>query len=573
MKDRNAILLRVLVASVVLGFPEILHAAAIDVTESGESPIELAAFILGGIGIFLIGISMAGAALRKMTGGSFHKLVARVGDNAVGAMMSGIMLGFMTQSGKAAAFILSDFVQAGMLKVGRAAPIVFWANAGCSLIVFASLVSLKVLALVVLGVTALGITFHVPRRLVQGYSAVFGLAMIMYGLYLIKSGASGFAAEPWAAPLLDYLHDRSLHNQYIAAFLIGMVMTLLVQSNLAISMIAIALAGTQLFELPETAMVIYGAQAGAGILTYLFSFHSRGRARQVVMTQIAFDAIATLVFVAMFYAEVLFGVPFIMAAARSIAANTGNQALVLTLLFQFGAAALLIAMKAPLLRKIDQLFPPSAAEVLSQPEYLRRNISDSPESAMMLIEREQSRLLARLPQYLQFVRDEAPPPEAHHPAAYHEAFKQIASDISTTLADISSRSLSDEDTNQLMRVARLEEQLVNLEDIVYRLSEKLLSHERDSKAGELGRSIMESVDFIIMTAIDAIETREAGEIDTLEMLTQDRSVMMAKIRNDYFESHEQLSSRDRDFVLDVTFLFENAVHTLNRYTHLLRAIS
>jgi phosphate:Na+ symporter len=323
--------------------------AAVELKKAKEAPIELVAFVLGGIGIFLIGIHFAGDHLRKMTGGSFQSLVSRVSGHPAGVLMSGISLGFMTQSGKAAAFILSDFVMAGMMKVRQAAPILFWANAGCSLIVFASMVSLKVLALFVLGLTALGITFHVPKRLVQGYGALFGLAMIMYGLYLVKTGAAGFAGAPWVAPLL-----QSLHDHYMIAFLIGLILTLLVQSNLAIIMIAIALAASGLFELEETAMVMYGAQAGTGILTWIFSFHAHGRARQVVVTQIAFDIIATLTFVVLFYTEILTGLPMISALARTLSAETGTQAVYVALIFQFGSAGISVLIRRPVLGKCSR---------------------------------------------------------------------------------------------------------------------------------------------------------------------------------------------------------------------------
>jgi phosphate:Na+ symporter len=185
--------IRKLVFGLSLAFVSSAVYAAVELKEASESPLELAAFVLGGIGIFLTGIHYAGSHLQKITGGSFQKLITKASGHPVGMLASGTTLGFMTQSGKAAAFILSDFVQAGMMQVRQAAPIVFWANAGCSLIVFASMVSLKVLALMVLGITALGSTFHFPKRFVNGYGALFGLAMIMYGLYLVKSGAAGFA--------------------------------------------------------------------------------------------------------------------------------------------------------------------------------------------------------------------------------------------------------------------------------------------------------------------------------------------------------------------------------------------
>ena len=553
-----------LVVTAITFIPDVLF-AAVELKEVSESPLELGAYVLGGIGIFLIGIHYAGSHLRQITGGSFQNFVSKLSGHPAGMFFSGASLGFMTQSGKAAAFILSDFVQAEMMKVRQAAPIVFWANAGCSLIVFASMVSLKVLALIILGVTALGITFHVPKRLVNGYAALFGLAMIMYGLYLVKTGAAGYAAAGWVGPIL-----QSIHEHYTVAFVVGLVLTLLVQSNLAIIMIVIAFAASGLFSLEESAMSMYGAQAGTGILTYVFSFHAHGRARQVVATQIAYDVVATVVFVALFYVELTFGAPLVMGTAKALSGEVGTQAVYVALIFQFAAAGIMVLIRNPILEKIREWFPPSAAEVLSKANYLREHAADSPETALLLIEKEQFRLLERLPKYIEYVR-EGPGDGRHPPAAYHEAFGQISRRIGETLSTVSGHSLNQAVSDQLILMTKLEEQLVTLESIVNRLTTQLLDPHESPRATELGRNIMESVDFMILTAIDALESQDAGEIAMLEMLTQDRSDMMTKIRHSYFESEKDLSQQDRNFVLDITILLENAVHTLGRYGHLLRA--
>ena len=539
--------------------------AAVELKEVSESPVELAAFVLGGIGIFLIGIHFAGTHLQKITGGSFQKLITKVSGHHFGMFAAGATLGFMTQSGKAAAFILSDFVQAGMMKVRQAAPMVFWGNAGCSLIVFASMVSLKVLALFILGITALGITFHIPKRLVNGYGALFGLAMIMYGLYLVKTGAAGYAGTELAGQLI-----QNIHEHYMIAFVLGLLLTLLVQSNLAIIMIAIAFAASGLFDLEETAMAMYGAQAGTGLLTYVFSFHAHGRARQVVVTQIAFDAVATIVFILLFYIELLSGLPLVFGIVRQLSDNVGSQAVYVALIFQFGAASIMVLIRRPIVERIHVLFPPSAAEVLSKEQFLHERAADSPETALMLIEKEQNRLLERLPNYIEYVREESGR-DGHHPDAYHEAFSHISGRIGEMLSKISGHGLNHATSDELIRVTKLEEQLVTLEGIVHRLATQMLGEHESPRAGTLGRNIMESIDFMILTAIDAIESKDSDEIETLEMLTQDRSAMMTKIRHNYFESERDLSNKDRNFILDITILFENAVHTLGRYGQLLRS--
>jgi phosphate:Na+ symporter len=540
--------------------------AAIVLEASDRSLWEFFSLVLGGIGIFLVGIHHAGSHLQKISGGTFKILITRMSENRMGVFIWGMLLGFITQSGKAAAFILSDFVQADMIKVRHCFPIVFWGNVGCSLIVFASMLSIQMLALIVLGITALGSTFSFPKRMVNTYNTLFGLAMIMYGLYLVKSGAAGFASYEQVHSWIEYLAGYPLFS-----FLTGLILTLLVQSNLAIMMIAIALGAAGLLTLEECAMVMYGAQAGTGLLTYVFSFHTKGRARQVVAAQIAFDGIATAAFVCLFYIEWLSDFPLIIAAARSVSTEVGTQAVALALIFQFCAALILVAIRTPVFDFIEKKFPPSEVEILSELAYLHKNASDSPETGLILARKEQVRLLERLPLYIDFVRDGSTASESKSPAAYHDAFLDISSIIGDTLSSISSHSLNTTDSDHLILATKLLEQLIMLEEIVFKLTKDMQRDNLEPKAMELGRNIMESLDFMILTAIDAIQTSDGSEIDTLAILTQDRTEMMSRIRHSYFNSEAEFSGADRNFILDVTILLENAVHTLARYGTLLKA--
>ena len=257
----NAIRIKkfLVVISLCLGtalYPEALL-AAIKLENTNQPAGELFALIFGGAGIFLVGIHFAGDYLQQMTSGAVSEIITRVSKNRVGMFLWGLFLGFFTQSGKATAFILSDFVQAGLMKPRQAAPMVYWGNAGSSLIAFVSMLSVKIFALLLLGVTAFGLTFHYPKRLVQGYGAMFGLGMIMFGLFLVKNGAAGFAAMEEVSSLVQFIHGN-----YTLCFVVGLILTLVVQSNIAIMLISIAMATAGLFGLEETAMGIFGAQAG-----------------------------------------------------------------------------------------------------------------------------------------------------------------------------------------------------------------------------------------------------------------------------------------------------------------------
>ena len=546
----------------LLALPSAWGAITLESTDQPAS--ELFALILGGAGIFLVGIHFAGDYLQQMTSGTIREIVTRVARNRVGMFLWGLFLGFFTQSGKATAFILSDFVQAGLMKPRQAAPMVYWGNAGSSLIAFVSMLSVKIFALVLLGITAFGLTFHYPKRLVQGYGAMFGLGMIMFGLFLVKNGAAGFAAMDEVSSLVQFIHGN-----YLLCFLAGLVLTLVVQSNIAIMLIGIAMATAGLFGLEETAMVIFGAQAGTGILTWIFSSHSKGSAREVVITQISFDIVATAVFVVLFYLEHWLGLPLLMAAARAVSESISGQAIFVALAFQFAAAGLLVLLRNPVFNYIETRFPPSATEVLSETKFLHKNAADSPETGLLLIEKEQGRLLERLPLYIDALREESAG-KKESPANYHAAFIEISGKINETLSEVSRLGLNTANSDELIRVTKMQEQLRRFEDIVFQLTTQMARQDISAKARELGNVIMESADFIMLTAIDAIESREEGEIDTLETLTQDRSALMTKMRHNYFDSEQDLSDADRNFVLDVTILFENVVQTLARYGTLLK---
>jgi phosphate:Na+ symporter len=541
-------------------------ALAAPAKSGGAPPVENFALVLGGIGIFLIGIHFAGEHLQKVTGQTFRDIIGRLSTNQLGVLSWGLVLGFLTQSGKATAFILSDFVHAGMVKARQSINIVFWGNAGSSLIVFASMLSVKVFALCLLGVTALGITFDIPKRLAQAYGAFFGLAMIMFGLYLVKSGATGFAAHPSVPYYMDIFGSF-----LIFSFVLGLVLTLIVQSNIAIMMIMIAMASSGLLSLPQAFVAILGAQLASGILTYIFSFHSHGIARQTVMSQIAFDVTATSVFLALFLVEYVIGIPLGLSFVRGLTNDVGTQTMFAALMLQFSGAIILVVIRKPVFDLIEKKYPPTAVEVLSHPEFLSEREIDSPETALLLVEKEQIQLLNRLPAYLEYVRNEEARPGLDTPTAHHQAFKEISALVSSTLSEISAYSLNQTSSDLLIKTTKIQEQLVRLEDSVFHIADGILGHSQESKALRLGLNIMESVDFMMLTAIEAIESGDDAEIETLALLTQDKAELMAKLRHDYFDSETDLSQEERSFILDVTILFENAVQTLARYGVLLKS--
>lgn len=534
--------------------------AAIELKVDDRPLYELGALILGGIGIFLIGIHFAAEHLQHMAGGRFESWVGRLTANPAGLVVLGGALGFITQSGKAVAFILADLVKARLIESRRAALVIFWGNVGCSLIALASMVSLKVLALTVLGITALGLTFHVPKRLVHTYGALFGLAMIMFGLYLVKDGAAGIASAGWVPDFIE-----ALRGTYLLSFCAGLLLTLLIQSNLAVSMIAIALASSGLLSLAETGAVIIGAQAGTGALTLIFSLHAKGRARQVVGYQIAFDLLATLFIGLLFIMEVGLGLPLLMNLIESVTSSVATQTVALAISYQVIAALLAVVMREPVYQQVERFYPPLRSESLSEPEYLSDSLNSTPELSLLMVDKEQRRLIKRLPLYLEYARPDSDKAMLVKPADYHAAFIDLSAKINQLLTEVSRRNLNPALAEVVISLTKTQEQLISLEQHVNQIAALVLGFKGDANALRLGRNVLESVDFLVLTVIDTLESQDADDLETLASMTADRSQLMMNLRAAYFEAESQMTTNDRTFVLDMTLLVENVVKALSRY--------
>ncbi|MGN0395550.1 MAG: Na/Pi symporter, partial [Coprococcus sp.] len=92
--------------------------------------------LLGGIGMFLYGMNLMGSALKNLAGGSLEKILEKLttGKNKATGAIKGFSLGTgvtaIIQSSAATTIMLIGFVNAGIMKLSQAIPVVFGANVG-----------------------------------------------------------------------------------------------------------------------------------------------------------------------------------------------------------------------------------------------------------------------------------------------------------------------------------------------------------------------------------------------------------------------------------------------------------
>jgi phosphate:Na+ symporter len=111
---------------------------------------------------------------------------------------------------------------------------------------------------------------------------------------------------------------------------------------------------------------------------------------------------------------------------------------------------------------------------------------------------------------------------------------------------------------QLTRLQGRLSLIVYLEDSLRTLHAATESVPRNGPLADLVSTFVEGLDFVLLTAIDALESKDAGVVEMLTAITSDRGDLVERIRND-FVANKTPSPADWAVLLQVTSVFERIV--------------
>lgn len=519
---------------------------------------------LAGLGLLFFGIKQVTRNLAAMTGDRLRIGIANASKRTSVAVVLGTLTGFAMQSGRTASLVVASFVQADVISVRRALPIVLWANLGCTLIIFAAIFPIHLFVLLLLAVAGGCIAFEKPKSYLSAAYATFGLALMLFGLEMMSSSAAAMTGQQSFAVALAFIR-----MSLIFAFFAGLIMTVLAQSHMAITLIAVATTAKGLFDVDQAALVILGAHAGSAINTWLAGVHFRGRPLQIILAQALYNVVGIVLFLVIFAGVgIVTGEGMAHWLRRESTLSPGASAAAVALALNLLTPLVLTACAGPYRRLCARLAPQGEEETLARPKFLRDEASESAVATLTLTEREQFRLLKRMPNYCAALRDEPPLPDWPTPAACHAAFAPISAAIERSLRVLMSREMSAEDTEWLLNQQKRQELLTALDDACFELWQ---SSERVSEGMKsLRETIVETLDTLLLFALDATAGDDADALAVLETMTRNHGPAMERIRRKYLAVSDQLALDERNYVLQITSIFERAAWALRRFGKLLR---
>lgn len=504
--------------------------------------IESIAGVLGGFGLFAVGLSLLSENLKAIADRRLRAVAKRWTGNRFTAYGWGALLGLISQSAAASTFVTVGLLRSGLVGTVNAFALLMGSYAGLTILVMVVTLNVEIVALYVLGLAGITIFGSRVASVRRTATAVFGGALMILGLVLLKEAAAPLAQQSWFGEAVAWARDSLW-----LIFVVSAVLTFIVQSTAVVCVIGVTLASVGVFGVNEALMLVYGSCAGSGAIVYVLSLNIRGRARQVAMYTVIDNLLVCLVFVPLLLLEVYFDIPLIRALILSVDLGLQQQLALVYVLVGVALAPFMLAVLDPVAKLLDRFWPATQAEQIGRTHFIQDRAIEDLSTSVVLADLEQRRILAMFPRYFESVRENAPPDDLR------EALTGVLSETQAFLAELSAsgKTHAIEDRAALLIRQSL---LVWFEERLTALCTALLWFETDAS---LRTVIVESVDVVLICLIDAVETDDDDLWEALRHLTSERGEPMRKVREAY-AGDERASSHGEAFgsVIAVTSAVE-----------------
>ena len=253
----------------------------------------MACKVLGGIGIFLLGMRNLSDGLQTVAGNRLRKLIGMATPNRFMAIGVGTFVTCIIQSSTVCTVMTVGFVNAGLMGLRQAIGIIMGANIGTTLTGWMLAISIDMYGLLLLGIAAFVYLFAKNEKVRYIAMVAMGIGMVFAGLWLMKDGFKPIRANP------EYLEwfTRFSATTYLGLMkcvLVGCIVTLVVQSSTATIGITMGLAATGVIPFETAAALVIGENLGTTFTAYLASIGGTTNARRAALAHIIFNIIGAI---------------------------------------------------------------------------------------------------------------------------------------------------------------------------------------------------------------------------------------------------------------------------------------
>ena len=253
-------------------------------------------WLLAGVGVFIVGMGFMSEALEKSAGEGMKKLLGRISNNRFSGVGIGAGVTAIIQSSSATSVMVIGLVNAGVMTLMQATPIIMGANIGTT--ITGVLVALKNdyfnMLMYLLAFAGVMMGFFKKEKIKLAGLLCSGLGLIFVGLNVMSS------EQAFGNPLVEemFLNIFAAIDHPLLLIFVGVIFTALIQSSSAATGVVITMVGAEVLPLELALFIVLGANIGTCVTALLASVGANANSKRVALIHFTFNVIGTVIFTA-----------------------------------------------------------------------------------------------------------------------------------------------------------------------------------------------------------------------------------------------------------------------------------
>jgi phosphate:Na+ symporter len=271
--------------------------------------VSTAISVLGGVGLFLLGMTVMTAGLKALAGSALRTVLTKAAATPLRGSFWGAVVTLLVQSSSATTMTTIGLVSAGLLTFPQGLGLVFGANVGTTgtawlVALIGVRVSLTAAALPMIFVGAL-IKLLASGRLSGAGASLAGFGLVLFGLTTLQQGMGGLAERlhPADLPVVLAGPDAGWWRGMLgvlALVVIGLVMTALMQSSTAAVAVTLSAYFAGAVGLDQACALIIGQNIGTATSSALAAIGASTTAKRLAIAYVLFKLIAAAIALVLF---------------------------------------------------------------------------------------------------------------------------------------------------------------------------------------------------------------------------------------------------------------------------------
>ena len=254
-------------------------------------------WLLAGVGVFIVGMNFMSDALEKSAGDGMKKMLGRISNNRFSGVSIGAGVTAIIQSSSATSVMVIGLVNAGVMTLTQATPIIMGANIGTT--ITGVLVALKNdyfnMLMYLFAFAGVMMGFFKQEKVKIAGLLCSGLGLIFVGLNVMSS------EQAFGNPLVETMFQSifSVIDFPLLLILVGVIFTALIQSSSAATGVVITMVGTGVLPLELALFIVLGANIGTCVTALLASVGANANSKRVALIHFTFNVVGTVIFTAL----------------------------------------------------------------------------------------------------------------------------------------------------------------------------------------------------------------------------------------------------------------------------------